>query len=45
MNEFDALRKAFPESEGPSPEATDAARRQVQELIHEAGRRGGGLGG
>lgn len=36
MNEFDALRKAFPETDGPTPEATDAARRQVDELIHDA---------
>ncbi|MFI5698127.1 CU044_5270 family protein [Kribbella sp. NPDC051586] len=36
MNEFDVLRKAFPEADGPTPEATDAARRQVEELIHEA---------
>jgi hypothetical protein len=36
MNEFDVLRKAFPEADGPTPEATDAARRQVEELIHQA---------
>ncbi|MEV4265782.1 CU044_5270 family protein [Kribbella sp. NPDC049584] len=36
MNEFDVLRKAFPEADGPTPEATDAARRQVDELIHQA---------
>ncbi|WP_329001798.1 CU044_5270 family protein [Kribbella sp. NBC_00709] len=36
MNEFDVLRKAFPETDGPTPETTDAARRQVEELIHEA---------
>jgi len=36
MNEFDVLRKAFPETDGPTPEATDAARHQVEELIHQA---------
>jgi hypothetical protein len=36
MNEFDVLRKAFPEADGPTPEATEAARRQVEELIHQA---------
>jgi hypothetical protein len=35
MNEFESLRKAFPEQE-PSTEARAAARRQLQELIHEA---------
>ncbi|MFI5713765.1 CU044_5270 family protein [Kribbella sp. NPDC051620] len=36
MNEFDKLRKAFPEQPGPSADATSKARRQVQELIREA---------
>lgn len=36
MNEFDKIRKAFPEQPGPSADATSKARRQVQELIREA---------
>jgi hypothetical protein len=36
MNELDAIRKAFPEQEEPSTEATAVARRQLQALIHEA---------
>ncbi|MDX6259954.1 MAG: hypothetical protein QOH84_1642 [Kribbellaceae bacterium] len=36
MNEFDKIRKAFPEQPAPSADATSKARRQVQELIREA---------
>jgi hypothetical protein len=36
MNEFEALRKAFPEAEEPTREVERAARRQVEELIREA---------
>ncbi|MEU4195680.1 CU044_5270 family protein [Kribbella sp. NPDC026611] len=36
MNEFDVLRKAFPEQEPPSAEAAAGARRQVQDLIRTA---------
>ncbi|MDX6283022.1 MAG: hypothetical protein QOH03_4093 [Kribbellaceae bacterium] len=36
MNEFDKIRKAFPEQPGPSADATNKARRQVQDLIREA---------
>ncbi|NEA34685.1 CU044_5270 family protein [Streptomyces sp. SID13031] len=36
MNEFDKIRKAFPEQPGPSTDATVKARRQVQALIREA---------
>jgi hypothetical protein len=36
MNEFDKLRKAFPEQPGPTPETTAKARRQVQALVREA---------
>jgi len=36
MNEFESLRKAFPEADAPSPEATAAARRQMEQLIREA---------
>lgn len=36
MNEFDKIRKAFPEQPGPSAEATANARRQVQALVREA---------
>ncbi|MFK4088925.1 CU044_5270 family protein [Kribbella sp. NPDC020789] len=40
MNELESIRKAFPESDGPSPEASTAARRQLQALIHdETGRK------
>lgn len=35
MNEFDVLRKAFPEQEPPTPEAAQDARRQLQELMHK----------
>lgn len=35
MNEFEALRRAFPEQDGPAPEAAAAARQQVEELIRE----------
>ncbi|MFC9691870.1 CU044_5270 family protein [Kribbella sp. NPDC056951] len=35
MNELESIRKAFPENDGPSPEASAAARRQLQSLIHE----------
>ncbi|MFF0342324.1 CU044_5270 family protein [Kribbella sp. NPDC004875] len=36
MNEFDHLRKAFPETDAPTPAATDAARRRVELAIQEA---------
>jgi hypothetical protein len=36
MNEFDKIRKAFPEQPSPSAEATAKARRQVQALVREA---------
>ncbi|GAA0924522.1 hypothetical protein GCM10009554_03330 [Kribbella koreensis] len=36
MNEFDKIRKAFPEQPGPSADTTNKARRRVQELIREA---------
>ncbi|TCO44551.1 hypothetical protein EV646_110265 [Kribbella antiqua] len=35
MNELESIRKAFPETDGPSPEAAAAARRQVEALIRE----------
>jgi hypothetical protein len=35
MKEFDALRRAFPEQDGPTPETAAAARRQVEDLIRE----------
>jgi hypothetical protein len=35
MNEFDKIRKAFPEQPSPSAETTANARRQVQALIRE----------
>ncbi|MEV6271309.1 CU044_5270 family protein [Kribbella sp. NPDC051936] len=35
MNEFDVLRKAFPEQEPPTPEAARDARRQLQELMRK----------
>ncbi|MEU8221116.1 CU044_5270 family protein [Kribbella sp. NPDC048915] len=35
MNEFDVLRKAFPEQEPPTPESTQAARRRLQQLMHQ----------
>ncbi|MFB6725737.1 CU044_5270 family protein [Kribbella sp. NPDC056345] len=35
MNELESIRKAFPEDDGPSPEVSAAARRQLQSLIHE----------
>lgn len=44
MNEFDVLRKAFPEQEPPSPEATEAARRQLVERPRESFARTGRLG-
>jgi hypothetical protein len=36
MNDFEALRRAFPEQDGPTPEAAAAARQQVEELIRSA---------
>ncbi|WP_405060752.1 CU044_5270 family protein [Kribbella sp. NBC_01505] len=39
MNELESIRNAFPEDDGPSPEASAAARRQLQALIHEEKRR------
>lgn len=36
MNEFDQLRKAFPEADAPTPDATRSARRRVEHLIREA---------
>lgn len=36
MNELERIRKAFPEAEAPSAQATAAARRQVEALIREA---------
>jgi hypothetical protein len=35
VNEFDVLRKAFPEQEPPTPEAAQTARRRLQELMHK----------
>jgi hypothetical protein len=35
MNEFEKLRRAFPEADAPTSDAVAAARRQVEELIHE----------
>jgi len=35
MNELESIRKAFPEADAPSPEATAAARRQLQGLIRQ----------
>ncbi|TDD61384.1 hypothetical protein E1263_07705 [Kribbella antibiotica] len=35
MNEFESIRKAFPEQAGPSPETAAAARRQLQHAIHD----------
>jgi len=35
VNEFDVLRKAFPEQEPPTPEAARDARRQLQELMRK----------
>lgn len=36
MNEFEKLRRAFPEQDGPTPETVAAARRQVEGLIRDA---------
>ncbi|MEV5961965.1 CU044_5270 family protein [Kribbella sp. NPDC051952] len=36
MNEFEKLRRAFPEQDGPTPEAIRAARQQIEGLIREA---------
>ncbi|MFI7068388.1 CU044_5270 family protein [Kribbella sp. NPDC050124] len=36
MNDLERIRKAFPEAEAPSAQATAAARRQVEALIREA---------
>lgn len=35
MNDLESIRKAFPEDDGPSPEVSATARRQLQSLIHE----------
>jgi hypothetical protein len=42
MNELESIRKAFPETDGPSPEAAAAARRQVETLIRQADRQPAG---
>ena len=44
MNEFDVLRKAFPEQEPPSPEVAEAARRQLVDRPRESFARTGWLG-
>ncbi|MEU4292606.1 CU044_5270 family protein [Kribbella sp. NPDC026596] len=36
MNEFEHLRRAFPQQDAPTPEAAAAARQQVEALIREA---------
>ncbi|GAA0601357.1 CU044_5270 family protein [Kribbella sandramycini] len=35
MNELESIRNAYPEQDGPTPEASAAARRKLQNLIYE----------
>jgi hypothetical protein len=35
VNEFEQLRRAFPDAEAPTPEAAAAARRQIEALVRE----------
>lgn len=44
MNDFDVLRKAFPEQEPPSPEVTEAARRRLVDRPRDSFARTGRLG-
>ncbi|TQJ16782.1 CU044_5270 family protein [Kribbella jejuensis] len=44
MNEFDVLRKAFPEQEPPAPEVAEAARRRLVDRPRESFARTGWLG-